>query len=53
MSLSLPYPLEVFYKDIVFSFDEEIGAGAFGRVYRYKSVKNVIAVKIEEESKRR
>ena len=55
MSLSLPYPSEVSYKDIVFQFDKELGAGAFGKVYKYKSVKNeknVIAVKIEEESKK-
>ena len=52
MSLSLPYPSEVSYKDIVFKFDGELGAGAFGKVYKYKSVKNVIAVKIEEESKK-
>ena len=53
MSEPLPYPLEVFYKEIVFKYDGELGAGAFGIVYRYKSARNIIAVKIEEESKRR
>lgn len=53
MDSQLAYPLEILHKDIVFKFDIELGAGAFGKVYRYKSQRNVMAVKIEEESKRR
>ncbi len=49
MSEPLPYPLKVLCNEIVHKYDGELGDGAFGKVYRYKSAKNiVIAVKIED-----
>lgn len=36
----LSYPEEIEHKDIAFKFDGELGAGAFGKVYRYKSTKS-------------
>jgi hypothetical protein len=53
MEQQLAYPLEILHKDTLFRYDILLGEGGFGKVFRFISQKNVMAVKIEEESKRR
>jgi hypothetical protein len=53
MEPHLPYPLEILHKENLYTLDILLGEGASGKVFRFIGQKHVIAVKIEEESKRR